>query len=197
MKGTSINKLPLIENDGIQITINLNEVKYDRYYEYDTAVIPVGIIYDDAVDAILRQADTNIIEARKAARKALGVELTLDMAKDDISIAIDEYDKSDAVNSFILNGKQMWLPLEERKNMRQSLIALKAQGIEKFTYWLGLTPITMPVAQFEAIMDAVEVYALQCYNVTAQHKANVMALTSIDDVENYDYKSGYPEKLMF
>lgn len=110
---------------------------------------------------------------------------------------ITAYDKSNAVNSFIFGGQQMWLPLEERKSMRQSLIALKSQGIDTFTYWLGLTPITMPVAQFEAIMDAVEVYALQCFNVTARHKANVMAQTAISDVENYDYKSGYPEKLTF
>lgn len=110
---------------------------------------------------------------------------------------IDAYDKSDAVNSFALMGTPMWLPLEERKNMRQSLIALKAQGIEVFTYWVGTTPITMPVEQFEAIMNAVEVYALQCFNVTAQHKAKVMALEALADVGAYDYTIGYPEKLSF
>lgn len=111
--------------------------------------------------------------------------------------AITTYDKSPAVNSFSLGGNPMWLPLEERKSMRQSLIALKAEGIETFTYWLGLTPITMPVAQFETIMDKVEVYALQCFNVTAQHKAEVMALTTLAEVAQYDITAGYPEKLAF
>lgn len=122
---------------------------------------------------------------------------TLDTSKMTKIQEIIKYDKSDTVNSFTLGGNDMWLPLEERKSMRQSLIALKAQGVDTFTYWNGLTPITMPVSQFEAIMNAVEVYALQCFNNTAQHKANVMALTTIADVEAYDYTTDYPEKLAF
>jgi hypothetical protein len=38
-------------------------------------------------------------------------------------------------------------------------------------------------------------YALQCFNVTAQHKANVLALDTVDDVTSYDYTSGYPEQI--
>lgn len=121
----------------------------------------------------------------------------LPMEKDAKVASIAAYDKSPAVNEFTLGGNAMWLPLEERKSMRQSLIALKAKGIEEFTYWNDLTPITMPVAQFEAIMDAVEVYALQCFNVTAQHKANVMALTTLEEVSAYDFTTGYPDKLAF
>ena len=109
---------------------------------------------------------------------------------------IDEYDTSDAVNSFCLGDQRMWLPLEERKSMRQSLIALKAMGVEEFTYWMGLIPITMPVEQFEQILNALEVYALRCYNVTAMHKSEVMTMP-IDDVVTYDYKAGYPDKLSF
>lgn len=81
--------------------------------------------------------------------------------------------------------------------MRQSLIALKAEGIETFTYWLGLTPITMPVAKFEGILNAVEVYALKCFNVTAQHKGNIMPITTLEEMDAYDITAGYPEKLSF
>ena len=38
-------------------------------------------------------------------------------------------------------------------------------------------------------------YALECYNKTAEHKNNVEALTAIDDIVSYDYTKGYPEKL--
>ena len=47
------------------------------------------------------------------------------------------------------------------------------------------------------MLSALELYALECYNVTAAHKANVMALESVDDVVAYDYESGYPDKLNF
>lgn len=42
------------------------------------------------------------------------------------------------------------------------------------------------------MLVAVEVYAKQCFNVTAQHKANVAALLSVDAVASYDHTSGYP-----
>ena len=47
------------------------------------------------------------------------------------------------------------------------------------------------------MLSALEVYALQCYNVTEEHKAAVNALTTIEEVDAYDYKTGYPEKLSF
>lgn len=141
----------------------------------------------EVIDAELSNKEDDVIEPI----------IDIDSVKQQKIAEIDAYDTSDAVNEFTLNAVSMWLPLEERKSMRQSLIALKAQEIETFTYWNGLIPITMPVAQFEAIMNAVEVYALQCFNVTAQHKAEVMALTNIAEVERYDITKGYPEKLAF
>lgn len=110
---------------------------------------------------------------------------------------IEDYDKSSAVNEFTLAGNKMWIEFDKRKDLRQSLIALKSKGIEEFTYWNDLTPITLPVSQFEYILNEVEVYAVICFGVTAQHKANVMALESIEAVKVYDFTTGYPDKLAF
>ena len=107
---------------------------------------------------------------------------------------IDEYDKSDAVNSFTLNGRKTWLPLEKRKSMRQSIIALQAMGVSEFTYWLGLMPITMPMSRFEQLLNVLEIYALRCFNVTAQHMARVMSLP-MDQIPTYDYTIDYPDHL--
>jgi len=43
----------------------------------------------------------------------------------------------------------------------------------------------------------IQIYADRCYIVTETHKAEVNALEAIDDVDNYDITSGYPEKLTF
>ena len=45
------------------------------------------------------------------------------------------------------------------------------------------------------LLSALEMYALECFNVTAAHKKAVIELTDIEDVLAYDYKTGYPEKL--
>lgn len=170
-----------IEADG-KIIITNDESVYNKYGWY--RVENVDEVGTDHVDGNVLYHYT-------------GVERTLEMAKQEKIAEIEVYDTSNAVNGFTLDGQQMWLSLEERKNMRQSLIALKAQEIETFTYWNGLIPITMPVAQFEAIMNVVEVYALQCFNVTAQHKATVEELTSIEEADTFDVTIGYPDKLSF
>ena len=47
------------------------------------------------------------------------------------------------------------------------------------------------------MLSALEVYAIDCYNKTTDHIFNVNSLTTIEEIENYDYRSGYPEKLIF
>ena len=45
------------------------------------------------------------------------------------------------------------------------------------------------------LLSALEMYALECFNVTASHKAAVGELKTIEDVKVYDYKAGYPKML--
>ena len=40
-------------------------------------------------------------------------------------------------------------------------------------------------------------YAIKCYNKTTDHLLAVSKLTTVEDVAEYDYKSGYPDNLMF
>jgi hypothetical protein len=41
------------------------------------------------------------------------------------------------------------------------------------------------------------VYAIDCYNKTTDHIYAVKNLTTIEDIENYNYREDYPEKLKF
>lgn len=47
------------------------------------------------------------------------------------------------------------------------------------------------------MLYALEIYASQCYDNTQWHLANINTLTTIEELEAYDYTSGYPEKLRF
>jgi hypothetical protein len=47
------------------------------------------------------------------------------------------------------------------------------------------------------MLNAIELYASTCYDNTQQHIANVKNITTIDELKQYDYTSGYPEKLRF
>ena len=83
----------------------------------------------------------------------------LEAAKTSMLAEITAYDASSSVNSFLLNGMEVWLD----------------KAIQ--------------------LLSALEMYALECFNVTAAHKKSVSELDNIEEVLTYDYKSGYPEKL--
>lgn len=110
---------------------------------------------------------------------------------------IDNYDVSPEVNSFFLNGLQVWLDKSTRVGLMNSLNIEKAAGKEISTLWFGNLKLDIDTGAAIQMLSALELYALECYNKTAEHKVNVKNMTSVEDVINYDYTKGYPEKLNF
>ena len=128
---------------------------------------------------------------------------TLEEAKEICLNEITAYDTSSSVNGFILNG--MLIPwskndpnspnVEKRMGLRQNIADKVALGEKNISIWLKGMSFTMPCAQAEVLMRSIENYAYECFNVTASHKQAVSELTTIEEVEAYDYKSGYPKML--
>ena len=121
----------------------------------------------------------------------------LDVIKEEAIEQITDYDQSEDVNSFTLQGKQMWLPKETRVGLVNSVTIEKNASKETTVLWFGGERYELPVDTALQMLSALELYALECYNVTAAHKAAVNALESVEDVVAYDYTQGYPEKLNF
>ena len=121
----------------------------------------------------------------------------LGVIKEEAIEQITEYDQSEDVNSFTLQGKQMWLPKETRVGLVNSITIEKNAGKKTTILWFGGEKYELPVDTALQMLSALELYALECYNVTAAHKAAVNALEGVEDVVAYDYTQGYPEKLNF
>ena len=121
----------------------------------------------------------------------------LDVIKEEAIEQITEYDQSEDVNSFTLQGKTMWLPKETRVGLVNSVTIEKNAGKKTTVLWFGGEKYELPVDTALQMLSDLELYALECYNVTAAHKAAVNALESVEDVVAYDYTQGYPEKLNF
>ena len=108
-----------------------------------------------------------------------------------------EYDSGPEVNSFLFDGNRVWLSKADRVGLQNSLAIEKNAGKAETTLWFEGKPITIEIDKAIAILNAVELYALECYNVTARHKAEIEAKILKFDVDNYDFKTGYPEMLEF
>ena len=108
---------------------------------------------------------------------------------------IDAYDKSSAVNGFALNGAVVWLDKATRVGLMNSTSITKAMGQPTTTLWLGDSKMEVPCDTAIQLLSALEMYALECFNVTAAHKVAVSELTTIEEVEKYDITAGYPAQL--
>lgn len=119
----------------------------------------------------------------------------LDAAKEAVTKDIEAYDASLDVNAFILNGASVWLDKATRVGLMNSTTIAKNLGNKTTTLWLGDMKLEVDCDKAIQLLSALEMYALDCFNVTAAHKAAVSELESVEDVLAYDYTAGYPSKL--
>lgn len=110
--------------------------------------------------------------------------------------AIAAYDASDSVNAFMLNGQKVWLDKATRVGLMNSTTIAKAKGQATTTLWLGEAKLVVDCDKAIQLLSALEMYALECFNVTAAHKKAVTEMTTLEDVLGYDYTGGYPQKLI-
>ena len=123
---------------------------------------------------------------------------TLESVKNQMYSKIDSYDNSDAVNQFTVNDELTgWFTPTERANYKTSVDAAKLLNVDSLQFYMGDVLLDVATQDAETMLAQIQLYADKCFIVTKQHKAAVEALTSIEDVEAYDYTEGYPDKLNF
>jgi hypothetical protein len=113
---------------------------------------------------------------------------------------ITAYDSSDHVNSFSIGGVHTWIDKATRVGLKLRFEAEKRLGKTETTLWQNGKQFPLPLeGEVTALdmLDGIELYASTCYDVTQKHLAAINTLTSVEEVKNYDYLEGYPEKLSF
>ena len=195
-------EMGIVEYGGIVQAYNPNEtyanIKADmvhrRYSPDDQTAI---ILNKDSDDVAYERMQQWRNWSSKVAHAIIGDSEQLMVAKNLKFADIAEYDNSAAVNEFYCNNIPMWLDKDTRNGLLTRFNAEKAAGIESTTLWYGTQSFTLTVDKGIEMMNAIELYASACYDNTAEHKANVMALEDTEEVNNYNYTVNYPEKLHF
>lgn len=121
--------------------------------------------------------------------------LDLELAKAEKIAEITAYDTSDKVNGFVLNGLLVWLDKATRVGLMNSTTIAKAAGQQTTTLWLGDIKLEVDCDKAIQLLSALEMYALECFNVTAAHKKAVSELKTIKEVEAFDVTADYPKQL--
>lgn len=106
---------------------------------------------------------------------------------------IKDYDSSLEVNSFLIENKPFWLD----KATRVGLMHLANCSTDDIQLVLGDQVLTLPVDVVKNFLSKLEVYAGKCYLQTQKHLLALKNLKTIEDIINYDYTKGYPDKIVF
>lgn len=117
--------------------------------------------------------------------------------KSDLVTTILNYDSSDDVNLFYVNDLPMWLDKATRVGLKLRFDAELESAKTETVLWYNGISFTLKLDNAVKMLNAIELYASACYDNTQAHIANVKALEDIEAIKNYDYTTGYPEKLRF
>ena len=169
-------------NGGKKVLVLLNERETERTLEpidEQDATKVTEYAYDAYWLNINGKTDDDILTAAKAA----------------VVNDIEQYDTSSSVNGFSLNGSVVWLDKATRVGLMNSTTIAKAAGNKTTTLWLGEMKLEVDCDKAIQLLSALEMYALQCFNVTAAHKKEVQEMTDVDKVLAYVVTAGYPAQL--
>lgn len=116
---------------------------------------------------------------------------------------LEQYDSSSDVNDCIIvyQGEDIhyWASKDERNDLKNAVRDCVSMGRD--TYRLDLRDkgisIALPCELLLQMLAALEVYAIDCFNRTTDHNYAINALATLEEVEAYDFKVGYPQKLRF
>lgn len=147
--------------------------------------------------AVMGEVDMNAILCAYNEFTQRQADFVLTQAKARKVAAIKAHDTSSAVNSFYYGDVEYWLDRDTRVSVRSTAEIMKEMGKQTMTLWLGDVNVTLSPAEVLQMLAILEVYALECYNTTAEHISTVNALATIEEVEAYDFRCGYPEKIHF
>ena len=105
---------------------------------------------------------------------------------------IEQYDRSENVNSFIYKGNKYWLDKQQRSCMK----TVAESGLSEVEVVLDNNSVILPSEFVKQFILQLEAYAYKCYVNTAKHLQAAVALSNPEDALKYDYTTGYPDKII-
>lgn len=107
------------------------------------------------------------------------------------------YDSSESINSFSVGDRDIWIDKMTRASLLLRFQAEQSNGLTETSVWHEGREYHLSLDAAMSMLYTIEIYASKCYDNTQRHIAIVKLLNSIDEVDSYDYTTGYPDKLNF
>lgn len=156
-----------------------------------------GNVYNPTHEMLLENGWVEYVPVNNA--KEVPMFMLVKTAKTRKLYNLEEYDNSSEVNDCIImyQGQELhyWASKDERNDLKNAVRDCIAMGRTEYRLDLrdkGIS-ITLSCELLLQMLAALEVYAVDCFNVTTDHEFAIKSLTTKDEIEAYDFKVGYPE----
>lgn len=176
-ESSSFPQIERVDNNKVYFYFDHSSRQYGDNVEYSAVMVDV-YTQSDNIDEIKALALPSIKEYR--------IE------------QIIAYDSSDKVNDLIYQDKHMWFDKITRATISYSMECEKKAGASTTVL---ISPdgekYILPIDEALSMFVQLELYAKRCFNVTENHKVEVIEMDNADDVISYDFTKDYPKPINF
>lgn len=174
-------------------------MKYWKNGFYDEPVDGSVEIMDEYYNQLLAGQSTGLIiaESKKGYPILVVHEATIEEIRAQKLDELRLYDSSDMVNQFSIDNVFGWLNKSTRVGLMNSINIEKEAGRSETSIWIGDTKFVLSIERAIDMLQQLELYALACFDTTQRHTKAIQQLETKEEIEAYDFKTGYPGKLSF
>jgi hypothetical protein len=179
--------------------LKTNIMKYWKNGFYDESVDGSVEIMDEYYNQLLAGQSTGLIiaESKKGYPILVVHEATIEEIRAQKLDELRLYDSSDMVNQFSIDNVFGWLNKSTRVGLMNSINIEKEAGRSETSIWIGDTKFVLSIERAIDMLQQLELYALACFDTTQRHTKAIQQLETKEEIEAYDFKTGYPGKLSF
>ena len=112
-----------------------------------------------------------------------------------------EYANSSYVKEVFIKTKDKdvkgWLDSDTRTSLVNTINAKKLAGETTIDIWFNDDSVTLTLDKAIELINTIELYSSNCYNIVQEKLNEINLLSSNDDIYNYVIVDSFPNKLIF
>ena len=174
-------------------------MKYWKNGFYDEPVDGSVEITDEHYNQLLagQSAGLLIVESTRGYPILVVYEATIEEIRVQKLDELRLFDSSQIVNQFSIDNVFGWLNKSTRVGLMNSINIEKEAGRSETSIWIGDIKFVLSIERAIDMLQQLELYALACFETTQKHTKAISQLETKEEIEAYNFKTGYPRKLNF
>lgn len=108
-----------------------------------------------------------------------------------------QYGNSTEVDANLINGTPIVISADVRTKIRERLEIAQINEQTTDTIRLGNISVSLPLEQIHQLLTQISKRAIANYDNLQQHLAQIQAIKDQQNLDNYDFKTGYQKPLEF